>query len=100
MKVRVYPMRVKGHRLRWRDVQNGPSYVGTLVSFSIKHAKQTYDAITLQQPDPARKILLPDLYEPVLLGFAPNAFRLRGYEQTETDDGPIGVVQEWHCTDP
>jgi hypothetical protein len=38
----------------------------------------------------------PPLYEPVLLAFAPIAFRLRGFERVEGPDGAKGVVQEWH----
>jgi len=37
---------------------------------------------------------LPDLYEPTLVRFAPNAFVLRGYERVETEQGAVGVVQE------
>jgi hypothetical protein len=43
---------------------------------------------------------LPDLYEPVLLGFAPLAFRLRGFERVEGPEGPFAVVQEWRCDVP
>jgi hypothetical protein len=39
------------------------------------------------------------LYQPVLLGFAPLAFRLRGFERVEGHDGGDGVVQEWHVED-
>jgi len=42
---------------------------------------------------------MPDLCESVLGGIAVNAFGLRGYERLETLEGPIGVVQEWHCRD-
>jgi hypothetical protein len=38
----------------------------------------------------------PPLYEPVLLGFAPLAFRVRGFERVDTEQGGLGVVQEWH----
>ncbi len=40
------------------------------------------------------------LFEPVLIGFAIHAFRLRGFERVEGADGAVGVVQEWHCTAP
>jgi hypothetical protein len=43
---------------------------------------------------------IPDLYEPVLLGFATLAFRVRGYERVERGGEAIGVVQEWHCELP
>jgi len=41
----------------------------------------------------------PRLYEPVLLGFAPLAFWLRGFERVEDQDGGYSVVQEWHVED-
>jgi hypothetical protein len=39
---------------------------------------------------------IPKLYEPVLIGFAPQAFRLRGFERINGPDGSYGVIQEWH----
>jgi hypothetical protein len=101
MKVRVYPMRSKGRRLPWREIQNGPSYVGTLTSFTTRYGEGTYNAIALDTGTAVEKRNpLPDLFEPVLMGFAPNAFVLRGYERVETPEGTIGVVQEWQCKDP
>lgn len=38
----------------------------------------------------------PPLYEPVLLGFAPIAFRLRGFERVGRGNDAYTVVQEWH----
>ena len=97
MKVRVYPMRRRGRRLSWREIENGPSFVGTLQSYRMKHGEQAFEAVSLQTGSPAEGKPLSDLYEPVLQGFAPNAFVLRGYERLETPEGTIGVVQEWHC---
>jgi hypothetical protein len=57
-------------------------------------------AVTLASPDPAVRSQLPDLFEPVLDGFAPLAFRLRGIERHEGPDGPYSVIQEWHCELP
>jgi hypothetical protein len=93
-------MRKRGRRLPWRQIENGPSYVGSLQSYRTKHGEQDFDAITLQSGSPAEGKLLPDLYEPVLEVFAINAFVLRGYERLETTEGAIGVVQEWQCRDP
>ena len=95
---RVYPMRKRGRR-PWRQVENGPSFVGALVSYSIKHGEQDYRVISLQSGSPAQGKVLPDLYEPVLEVFAINAFVLRGYERVESEQGAIGTVQEWHCRD-
>jgi hypothetical protein len=42
----------------------------------------------------------PPLYGPTFLGFAPLAFRLRGFERVETPAGGYSVVQEWHVENP
>lgn len=65
----------------------------------MKHGEQDFDAISLQSGSPAEGKPLQDLYEPVLVTFATNAFVLRGYERVDTERGAIGVVQEWHCRD-
>jgi hypothetical protein len=79
-------MRQRGLRLPWRDVEGGPSYVGALVSYTTKHGESTYSALALQSGNVAEKRKpLPDLYEPVLVLFAPNAFVLRGYESAKGD---------------
>jgi len=99
MKVRVYPMRKRGRHLSWREIENGPSFVGTLTSYSIKQQGQSYNAVTLNVSAPTEGKPLPDLYEPALVRFAPNAFVIRGYERLETPEGVVGVVQEWQCRD-
>jgi hypothetical protein len=100
MHFRVYPMRQHGRRLPWREIENGPSYVGALISHTTRHGESTYSVLALQSGNPAEKEKpLPDLYEPALVLFAPNAFVLRGYERLETPEGAVGVVQEWHCRD-
>jgi hypothetical protein len=100
MQFRIYPMRRGGRRLPWREIENGPSFVGTLQSYRIKHGEEDFEAVSLLSGSPAEGKPLPDLYEPVLEVFAVNAFVLRGYERVETDQGAIGVVQEWQCRDP
>ena len=100
MKLRVYALRERGRLLPWRSVRNGPSYIGTLTTYTIKSGERTYRAIRLASGNPAENHDLWNLYEPVLIGFAPNAFRIRGFERVESSDGPVGVVQEWHCEDP
>jgi len=56
-----------GRRLSWREIENGPSYIGTLQSYRIKHGDQDYDALTLSASAPAEDKPLPDLYEPALV---------------------------------
>lgn len=60
-------------------------------------AGERYDVATLRPADPVAASPIPELYEPVLLGFAPLAFRLRGFERIEESGERMAVVQEWHC---
>lgn len=45
-------------------------------------------------------VLLPPLYEPVLIGIAPLALQLRGFERMKEPEGFYSVIQEWHCEMP
>jgi hypothetical protein len=98
MRFRVRLLRNHGRRLRWQDVLNGPSYVGDLRTY-LTSGDQRVKAATLISLENQRAIL-PDLYEPALLGFSIFAIRLRGFERLEGPDGPYAVVQEWHCEMP
>jgi len=98
---KIYLLRRRGRRLPWRVVVNGPTYVGDLVTHTVDHGGDRYNVATLRQAGaPKAGELVPDLYEPVLLGFAPLAFRLRGFERVGEGDAAKGVVQEWHCELP
>ena len=99
MRFKVYLLRRRGRRLSRRDVFNGRTYTGTLVSHVEPHNGEQYNVLQLQPSDPMSTDRPPTLYEPVLLGFAPLAFRLRGFERVEGRDGGYGVVQEWHVED-
>ena len=94
MRFRVYLLRRRGRRRAWRDVKNGHS--GSLVTQLEQHNGERYSVLNLEPSDPMSTERPPPLYEPVLLGFAPLAFRLRGFERVEGRDGGYGVVQEWH----
>src|SRR5688572_7669792 len=96
MRFKVYLLRRSGRRLSRRDVFNGRRYTGTLVSHVEMHNGEQYSVLQLQPSDPMSADRPPNLYEPVLLGFAPLAFRLRGFERVERRDSVYGVVQEWH----
>ena len=102
MQFKVFQLRRKGHRLTWRNVINGPSYVGDLQSHLIDcGGGERYSVITLHSIEaPVSGRVIADLYEPVLLGFSPLAFRLRGFERWEGPEGAFSVVQEWHCERP
>jgi len=56
MQVRVYPMRQRGRRLPWREIENGPSFVGALISYTTKHGESTYSVLALQSGNPAEKV--------------------------------------------
>jgi hypothetical protein len=62
--------------------------------------EETYRVLTLRADDPAAPSPIAPLFEPALLGFAPLAFRLRGFERIERPSGAFAVVQEWHCELP
>jgi hypothetical protein len=101
MRFKVYTMRRCGRRLAWRDVINGPAYIGDLRSHTVEHGSSRYEVLTLFDSDaPNAGRSIPDLYEPVLVRMTVLAFRVRGYERLEAGDQPVGVVQEWHCELP
>jgi hypothetical protein len=100
MKFKVYPMREKGRRLEWRDVKNGPSYVGDLRYQEIRLGDNAHRVATLftgNKPD--AKNILPDLFNPTLTELSTLSFRLRGHERISGREGIHEVVQEWHCTE-
>lgn len=97
MKFRIRLLRRRGQRLAWREVLNSPSYVGDLVTVSVDISGERYQVAELRAGDPMVESPIPKLYEPVLLGFAPQAFTLRGFERVGSSGGGYAVVQEWHC---
>jgi hypothetical protein len=86
--------------LAWREVVNGPKYVGDLVSEHITIGAERYNVISLRAEDPVAPSPVPPLYEPVLFGVFTLALRLRGFESVNRGTGSFGVVQEWHCELP
>jgi hypothetical protein len=100
MKFKVRLLRRVGRRLAWREVLNGAHHVGELVTHAVDVQGERYTVLTLRPEDPARAPPIPDLYEPVLLGFSPLAVRFRGFERVQGAAGRFAVVQEWHCEAP
>lgn len=100
MRFKIYRLRYRGRRLPWREVHNGGAHVGQLVSHYVSVGEERYAVISLQPDDPAAGAPVPPLYEAMLLGFAPMAFRLRGFERIEGGREAYAVVQEWHCELP
>jgi len=100
MRFKVYPLRYRGRRLAWREVINGPSYIGDLRTHEVTAGDERFTVATLFPDDPASQDRLPPLYEPVFAGIAPLAMRLRGFERIERGRDSFAVVQEWHCERP
>ena len=94
-------MRRRGRRLPWRELFNGPSYLGQLVTYLVaSRAEGQIQVATLTTGDALCTALLPPLHEPVLTGFAIDAFRLRGFERWEAAGSSYSVAREWRCTVP
>lgn len=100
MRLKVYLLRYRGRRLAWRDVSNGPRYIGEVLLKHVVLGDERYSVMTLTVDDPAAPSPIPPLYQPVLLGFSTLAFRLRGFERWERGSGTFDVIQEWHCELP
>ena len=100
MLFKVSLLRSRGRRLAWRDVANGPHYVGQLTTYTTDIDGARYHIATLRPAQPMEDALVPELYEPVLVGFSVLAFRLRGFERVAAARGAFGAVQEWHCELP
>jgi hypothetical protein len=101
MRFKVLPLRRKGRKLPWREVQNGPAYSGDLITHIREVKGELLVIATRRNPvSQATDALLPELHEPVLVWVTPLALRLRGFERCEDSEGAFSVVQEWHCDLP
>lgn len=96
MIVELRLMRNCGRRLPWREIDNGPAYIGKLQTVCSVGSARPITARLLTVDAQCRHIV-PDLHEPMIIGFGIDTFRLRGIERVELDDGIYGVVQEWQC---
>ena len=89
MRCRVYPLRRRGRRLPWREVQNGPVFEGDLRTHYLSLDNARYFVASLLRPgDALCKPLLPELYEPVLTSIGNGLLVLRGFER----EGKAGTV--------
>jgi hypothetical protein len=101
MRFKVLPLRDCGRKLAWREVMNGPSHAGDLITFIREVKGELIVVATLTNTEsPATQSLLPELYQPVLVWMTPLSLRLRGFERRENGKGVFSVVQEWHCEMP
>src|SRR5437867_3203427 len=97
MRVKLYLMRHRGRRLSWQDVVNSKPLAGDLGMYSIHH--RNYGQVqVLELRDPTNQTdsgRLSTLFEPVLRDLGTNMMVFKGIERLETQDGPVGMVQEW-----
>ena len=100
MRFKVYLLRYRGRRLPWREVHNGAHYVGQVLTHHVTMGNESVKVTTLQPDDSMAPPAIPPLYEAALLGFAPLALRLRGFERVERGGETYACVQEWHCELP
>lgn len=92
-------MRRAGRRLPWQEINNLPALTGFLRMFQV--ANRTLGTVTVlelrdsgNQTDTGR---LATLFEPVLVNVGDNRMVFRGFERQVSEDGPVGLVQEWRC---
>ena len=98
MYFKVLPLRRKGRKLPWREVQNGPAFSGDLITHIREVKGELLVVATLTNPvAPVTAQVLPELHQPVLVWITPLALRLRGFKRCEDPEGGFSVVQEWHC---
>lgn len=97
MRFRVIPMRDRGVRMPLRELANQESFVGELVIYECvdEPSKHTLRVAALHGANQTSLDILPPLYDVAIVGMAPLAFSLRGYERIEGRRGPVDVAQEW-----
>lgn len=102
MLLKVRPLRYRGRRLPWREVENGPAYVGELTTYSMHSDRHgCYRAVRLVKPsDGLGTRLLPELFEPELVQISNRALHIRGFERWDGEEGGFSVLQEWYCEVP
>ena len=54
MRFKVYLLRRRGRRLSWREAQNGPAYIGRLVTHTEEHGGDRYSVTSVQPDDPIK----------------------------------------------
>ena len=95
MRCHVYPLRCRGRRLPWREVQNGPGFEGELRTHYLTLTDARYFVASLVAPgDALCKPLLPELWEPILVNAGNWVLVLRGFERAGDDPDGAATVQE------
>ena len=94
MKVRVFPLRLRGRRTTRSEEQ--PCVPGDLRMFSQVHGSEMHMVARLctrTERSSTDRELLPPLYAPELVAVGESALLLRGFQSI---DG-ASYVQEWRC---
>jgi hypothetical protein len=98
MRVKLFMERQAGRRFPWREIENRPALVGLLQMHSVSYRSGWVTLLELRNPDNQTDAgRLAVLYEPVLLHIGNGLMRFRGYEHRQTEDGAVGLAQEWRC---
>ena len=94
MKVRVFPLRIRGKRTHRSEEQ--PGIAGDLRMFSQVHGSEMHMVARLcvrTERSSTDRELLPPLFAPELVALGESALLLRGFQSI---DG-AAYVQEWRC---
>lgn len=93
-------LRRAGERVPIKDVESLPGFRGDLrMHIRTYPGQEPVRVASLMDVGNAGTgaILLPELFEPVLVDMAPLALRLRGIERLKDGARVVAVVQEWLC---
>jgi hypothetical protein len=98
MRCRVYPLRRRGKRLPWREVQNSPVFEGELRTHYLSLDNARYFVASLLRPgDALCKPILPELWEPILVNAGNWVLVLRGFERLGDGLDAAAMVHESRC---
>ena len=93
MLVSVYPLRVRGRRLKADTIKRQTPVRGDLRTYQ----QQCHLVATLEPALPRDARPLPPLYDPKLVLISPQSIRLMGFEKMGEGDGATTYLQEWLC---
>lgn len=93
MLVSVYPLRVRGRRLKADAVKRQTPVCGDLRTCQ----QQCHLVATLELDMPLDARPLPPLYDPRLVLISPQSMRLMGFEKVGDGENATTYMQEWLC---
>ena len=94
MKVRIFPLRIRGKRTARSEDQ--PGVAGDLRMFSQVHGSEMHMVARLctrTERSSTDRELIPPLFSPELVAVGESALLLRGFQSIEG----AAYVQEWRC---